>query len=182
MKSKISALMDGELIKQDASNIIKVLREDTNLQEEWKTYHLIGDALRQSSRLSTDVSSSVNQKLKAEPVILLPNILNNPRREKFKVFAFSIAASIIAMISAWAIMYDSSYSPKQALIADNSNHSKNLTAAPTLVTMPPAIGNYPVAEINDYLFIHREFSPGSHMRGQVTNVNSVIQNNERYGR
>ncbi len=174
--------MDGELVKQDASNIINVLREDINLREEWKTYHLIGDALRQSSRLSTDVSSSVNQKLKVEPVILLPNTLSNPRREKFKVFAFSIAASIVAMISAWAIMYNSSYSPKQALIADNSNHNKSLTVAPTLVTTPPAMGSYPAAEINDYLFVHREFSPGSHMRGQVTNVNSVTQDNERYGR
>ena len=90
MKSKISAFMDGELLKQDATNVIKVLKEDNDLREEWKTYHLIGDALRHSSRLSTDVSPSINHILKTEPVILLPNTLNNPKREKLRIFAFSI--------------------------------------------------------------------------------------------
>lgn len=182
MKSKISAFMDGELLKQDASTVIKGLKEDGDLREEWKTYHLIGDALRHSSRLSTDVSPSVNQVLKTEPVILLPNTFNNPNHEKLKVLAFSVAASVIAMISAWALIYNSSYSPQPSLIADNQKQNNNLTAVPTLVTTPPMMNTYPPAEINDYLFVHREFSPGGHMRGQVTNVNSVTQHNERYGR
>ena len=182
MKSKISAFMDGELQKQDATNVIKVLKEDNDLREEWKAYHLIGDALRHSSRLSTDVSPSVNQILKTEPVIFLPNTLNNPKREKLKVFAVALAASVIAMISGWAIMYNPSYSPQPSLIADNQKQNSNLTVVPTLVTTPPTMSNHPSAEINDYLFVHREFSPGGHMRGQITNVNSVTQHNERYGR
>lgn len=182
MKSKISAFMDGELLNQDATNVIKVLKEDNDLREEWKTYHLIGDALRHSSRLSTDVSPSINHILKTEPVILLPNTLNNLKREKLRIFAFSIAASVIAMISAWAIMYNPSFSPQSSLVADNQKQNSNLPVVPTLVATPPAMTNHPSAEINDYLFVHREFSPGGHMRGQITNVNSVTQHNERYGR
>lgn len=174
--------MDGELLNQDATNVIKVLKEDNDLREEWKTYHLIGDALRHSSRLSTDVSPSINHILKTEPVILLPNTLYNPKREKLRIFAFSIAASVIAMISAWAIMYNPSFSPQSSLVADNQKQNSNLPVVPTLVATPPAMTNHPSAEINDYLFVHREFSPGGHMRGQITNVNSVTQHNERYGR
>lgn len=182
MKSKISAFMDGELLKQDSTIIIKQLNEDNDFREDWKTYHLIGDALRHSSRLSIDVSPSINQILKTEPIILIPNTANNPQREKFKVLAFSVAASVIAMISAWAFMYNSSYAPQSSFIADNQKPKNNLTVVPASVTASPAISNYPSADINDYLFVHREFSPGGHMRGQITNVNSVPQHNERYGR
>ncbi|MBA3757170.1 MAG: sigma-E factor negative regulatory protein, partial [Nitrosomonas sp.] len=73
MKSKVSALMDGELDKQDALNVIEAVRRKDELQEEWECYHLIGDALRQSSRLSMNISFSVSQKLKTEPTVLFPN-------------------------------------------------------------------------------------------------------------
>ena len=62
MKSKVSALMDGELDQQDVLNIIEAIKKDNNLRDEWETYHLIGDALRQSSRLSMNISSSVYHK------------------------------------------------------------------------------------------------------------------------
>ncbi len=182
MKSKISAFMDGELLKQDSTNIIKQLNDDNDLREDWKTYHLIGDALRHSSRLSTDLSQSINRKLKTEPIILIPNTTNNRQREKFKVLVFSVAASVIAMISAWLFMYNPSYSPQPSFTADNQKQKNNLTVVPASVTASPTISNHPSAEINDYLFVHREFSPGGHMRGQITNVNSGPQHNERYGR
>lgn len=170
--------MDGELDRQDASNIIEVLRKNDEWQEEWRTYHLIGDALRQSSRLSMNISSSVNQKLKTEPTILFPNTSNIPRQQKYKIFAFSIAASVMAMISAWLIIHNSSYNLPQTITAENSGQDSDL-AVPV---MAPSPGGYPSAEINDYLFVHREFSPGTNMRGQVTNVHSSTEYQERYGR
>lgn len=182
MKSKISALMDGELGEQDASNVIRVIQGDDDLREEWKAYHLIGDTLRQSSRLSTDVSFSVNQKLKTEPTVLFPKASNIPKQQKYKVFAFSMAASVVAMVSAWAIMYNASYVPQQTLVAENPSHNSNLTAVPVMVSSPTVLNNYPPVEINEYLFVHREFSPGTNMRGQVTNVNNVNEYSERYGR
>jgi sigma-E factor negative regulatory protein RseA len=182
VKSKVSALMDGELDQRDVSNVIEAVRKDDNLQEEWETYHLIGDTLRQSSRLSMNISSSVSQKLKTEPTILSPNVANIEKRIKRKIYAFSVAASVIAMISAWLVIQNL-HEPQQIIMAEQPNHN-NLTIAPTIVSSPPAIHNYPhpPIEINDYLFVHREFSPGVTMRGQITNVNSVTEYHERYGR
>lgn len=181
MKSKVSALMDGELDKQDALNIIEVVRRSDELQEEWESYHLIGDALRQSSRLSMNISSSVSQKLKTEPTVLFPNNTPSiPKQQKHKVFAFSMAASVV-VISAWVIMYNSSYESHQPMVAENSSQDSNLTIVPMMVSSPTAVGNYPPAEINDYLLVHREFSPGTNMRGQVTNVHNT-EYHERYGR
>lgn len=183
MKSKVSALMDDELDQQDVSNIIEAIRKDDDLQGEWETYHLIGDTLRQSSRLSMNISSSVSQKLKAEPTVLSPNISNIEKKLKRKVYALSAAASVIAMVSAWLVMQNL-HEPQQMLMAEQQNHNNNLTIAPIPVSSPPAIHSYPhpPMEINDYLFVHREFSPGVTMRGQVTNVNSVTEYHERYGR
>ena len=182
MKSKVSALMDGELDQHDVSNVIEAVRKDDNLQEEWETYHLIGDTLRQSSRLSMNISSSVSQKLKTEPTILSPNVSNIEKKLKRKIYAFSVAASVIAMISAWLVMQNL-HEPQQIIMAEQPNHN-NLTIAPSIVSSPPTIHNYPhpPIEINDYLFVHREFSPGGTMRGQITNVNSVTEYHERYGR
>ena len=69
MKSKVSALMDGELDQRDVSNVIEAIRKGDDLQEEWETYHLIGDTLRQSSRLSMNISPSVSQKLNAQSYV-----------------------------------------------------------------------------------------------------------------
>jgi sigma-E factor negative regulatory protein RseA len=183
VKSKISALMDGELDQQDVSNIIEAIRKDDDLQGEWETYHLIGDTLRRSSLLSMNLSSSVSQKLKAEPTVLSPNISNLEKKLKRKVYAFSVAASVIAMVSAWLVMQNL-HEPQQIIMAEQPNYNHNLSIAPIPVSSPPAIHNYPhpPIEINDYLFVHREFSPGVTMRGQVTNVNSVTEYHERYGR
>ena len=183
MKSKISALMDGELDQRNVSNIIEAIRKDDDLQGEWETYHLIGDTLRQSSKLSMNISSGVSQRLKAEPTVLSPNISNLEKKLKRKVYAFSVAASVIAMVSAWLVMQNL-HEPQQIIMAEQPNYNHNLSIAPIPVSSSPAIHNYshPPIEINDYLFVHREFSPGVTMRGQVTNVNSVTEYHERYGR
>lgn len=175
--------MDGELDQRDVSNIIEAIRKDDDLQGEWETYHLIGDTLRQSSKLSMNISSGVSQKLKAEPTVLSPNISNLEKKLKRKVYAFSVAASVIAMVSAWLVMQNL-HEPQQIIMAEQPNYNHNLSIAPIPVSSSPAIHNYshPPIEINDYLFVHREFSPGVTMRGQVTNVNSVTEYPERYGR
>ncbi|WP_293006919.1 sigma-E factor negative regulatory protein [Nitrosomonas sp.] len=185
MKSKVSALMDGELDQQDVANIIEAIRKNDDLHEEWKTYHLIGDTLRKSSQLSINISSSVSQKLISEPTVLSPNVISVTsaiKKQKHKVFSFAVAASVVAMISAGLIM-NNLYKPQQITIAEQSNQENNLKIAPVMVSSPPLIHNYshPPVEINDYLFVHREFSPGITMSGQAGNIHNV-EYHERYGR
>jgi sigma-E factor negative regulatory protein RseA len=182
VKSKVSALMDGELDQQDVTHIIEAIRKDNDLQNEWRSYHLIGDTLRKSSRLSMNISSRVSQKLITEPTVLSSNVTTAIQKQKYKVFTLAAAASIVAMISAGLIM-NNLYKPQQIMIAEQSNQENSLTAAPIMVSSPPLIHNYshPPVEINDYLFVHREFSPGITMRGQASNIHNV-EYHERYGR
>jgi sigma-E factor negative regulatory protein RseA len=179
--------MDGELNKQEASNIIEACRTDEDLQENWKTYHLIGDTLRQSSQLFSDVSMNVKQKLKAEPIVLFPTTASMFHRQKHKVFTLSIAASVVIAVSVGMVLHSTPYQSSQTIIADNpnknnnnNNNNNNLNIVPVRVSSP-ASDNYPPVEINDYLFVHREFSPGTHMKGQITNVHNT-EYHERQGR
>lgn len=47
MKDRISALMDGELDEREAAEAIAALANDAPAREAWRTYHLIGDAVRE---------------------------------------------------------------------------------------------------------------------------------------
>ena len=53
MKDKISALMDGELDSIDVAGTISQIKESEELRNEWSTYHLIGDVLRQPAMSTT---------------------------------------------------------------------------------------------------------------------------------
>lgn len=47
MKDRISALMDGELDEREAAEAIAALANDAPARDAWRTYHLIGDAMRE---------------------------------------------------------------------------------------------------------------------------------------
>lgn len=72
MNEKLSALMDGELADRDAEPLIRQLASESELQQLWQEYHLIGDAMRNSSLLSVDVRQAVSQRLAGEPTVLAP--------------------------------------------------------------------------------------------------------------
>ena len=81
MKSKISALMDGELDNADIADTIAQIKKTEELRNEWATYHLIGDTLRQSVVVPIDIASNVSMRLAAEPTVLAPRHLRNTRVE-----------------------------------------------------------------------------------------------------
>ncbi|HDN9025513.1 RseA family anti-sigma factor [Aeromonas veronii] len=70
-KEQISALMDGDL--SDAE-VLNELEMDSDLQDIWGRYHLIGDAMRGDLpvNLQLDLSDSIMAALEDEPTILAP--------------------------------------------------------------------------------------------------------------
>ena len=47
MKDRISTLMDGELDEREGAEVISSMANDAQARDTWRTYHLIGDALRE---------------------------------------------------------------------------------------------------------------------------------------
>ena len=52
MKSRISALMDGELAQHEVEGTLDRLRAEGDARDTWRAYHLIGDSIRDTRLLS----------------------------------------------------------------------------------------------------------------------------------
>jgi sigma-E factor negative regulatory protein RseA len=72
----LSALVDGELNASvsSSSDLLKAVKNDADLQQKWKSYHLIRDSLRQElpANINFDIAEKVAQALEGEPAILAP--------------------------------------------------------------------------------------------------------------
>jgi hypothetical protein len=71
-KESISQLMDDELEGADAARALSALRDEAEGRQVWRTYHLIGDALRDTRMLSQGFSERVAARLAEEPTVLAP--------------------------------------------------------------------------------------------------------------
>ncbi|WP_421319820.1 sigma-E factor negative regulatory protein [Aeromonas veronii] len=103
-KEQISALMDGDL--SDAE-VLNELEMDSDLQDTWGRYHLIGDAMRGDLpvNLQLDLSDSIMAALEDEPTILAPkpvktdsNVVPLFRRVGQQLGQYAIAASVAAAV------------------------------------------------------------------------------------
>jgi sigma-E factor negative regulatory protein RseA len=162
---RISAFMDGEMDPTETGATVRGLRDDARLREAWETYHLIGDALRNESRVSRNLTAKICERLREEPTVLAPKPLlpvrNLPR------MALPVAASVggIALV-AWLALFNNPLnapSPGSATLARNGNVS-----ATGATVSAPAQG-----AMNDYLLAHQQFSPSTTMQGVASYVRTV---------
>jgi sigma-E factor negative regulatory protein RseA len=167
VKNKVSELMDGELDTKEAAALITELKGKEDLYDNWKAYHLIGDTLRDSSKLSVDISQSVSNQLRTEPAILVtyaPKYIPTPFRRK--MVGLSIAASLVIMVTGWLSMH-ALQQPQQIQVADNANLENMAPPIRVLNHSSPHkyAHSFEPDEIEDYLYVHGEFSPGTATRG-----------------
>ena len=90
MNEKLSALMDGELAREEAQVVIKTLGADETQRESWDAYHLIGASLRGELRGDTTgnrvsdgsarnaCTDAIFARLAAEPTVLAPSAIRKP--------------------------------------------------------------------------------------------------------
>lgn len=156
MKQKISALIDGELFDDDAETVLDKLKRNPDIHEEWRTYHLIGDVLRQSDNVYANINIAIHERLQAEPTILSPR---KRASHNARWFALSAAASVMALtlVSWLSMQVGTETTPQFAMQQSNTVHSANL----------PANG------LDDYLMAHHEFSPGLDVHGMTAYVHTV---------
>lgn len=96
MKAEVSALMDDALEDSSQSSVLNALCRDGQMRQTWSEYHLIGDALRRSPRLSMDVAAQVMARLAEEPTVLAPQAA--PRRRSGALrYALPLAASVMGV-------------------------------------------------------------------------------------
>lgn len=70
-QEKLSAFMDGEL---DSSEILPSIKQDPQLQDKWRRYHVIRSGLRKEATVAPelDITAQVAAALADEPTIMAP--------------------------------------------------------------------------------------------------------------
>lgn len=158
MKERISTLMDGELFEDETDALLSRLRHQPEAAQEWQTYHLIGDALRQPDHISRDITAALRERLRAEPTVLAPH---SQASKKIRYFAMSAAASLAALaLVVWMSVQISSEPAAQMAMQQQSG------------AVRPA--SYSVDKgMDDYLMAHQEVSPSASVEGAATYIHTV---------
>lgn len=158
MKQQVSALMDGELFDDEAEALLDRLKRNPDTDEEWRVYHLIGDALRQPDHVSPVIGASVCERLQAEPTVLAPS---RRRGRDTRWFALSAAASVAALaLVAWmSAQVDSEYPAQLAM------QQQTYKLRPASFASPKGL--------DDYLVAHHEFSPRADVQGTASYIRTV---------
>lgn len=100
MKDQISALVDDEISLHDANYLYTALKAGGESRECWMTYHLIGDAMRESPVFKSDLRDRIMQQLESEAAILAPktSLSASVRIAKKSPVLWSVAASMAAVM------------------------------------------------------------------------------------
>ncbi|HLS87955.1 MAG TPA: sigma-E factor negative regulatory protein [Burkholderiales bacterium] len=167
MSERISALMDGELDARAAEGTLEALLHDPQALEAWRTYHLIGDALRDTPVLSTGFAGRIADRIDAEPTVLAPRRLP-PRAARPVRWPAAAAAALagVALVGyvAFNTAPESGVAPAaplaQAPVAPPAAASR-----PTLIPLPRSTP--------DYLLAHQGFSPRVSLQGMAPYVRTV---------
>ncbi|HEY4636895.1 MAG TPA: sigma-E factor negative regulatory protein [Burkholderiales bacterium] len=172
MKTKISALMDGELDAHELNEPLSALGKDAEAFETWRTYHLISDALQGRALLANDCLRRVVARLADEPILIGPLPADVARPERGRWFVPSaLAASIaaVALVGWMAIAPQQNTSPVLAPVAKAPQPAQGaVRAAPQAPVRLPM-----TAATRDYLIAHQALSPRNSLQGMAPFVRSV---------
>lgn len=109
MKNQLSALIDGEFEIEESDHLMMALKANSELKEVWKTYHLIGDVIRDSANMPYHFSDRVMRLLDTEPTILAVNKQTQrpieTKKKKATPVLWSVAASVAAVMFVGVIVF-----------------------------------------------------------------------------
>jgi negative regulator of sigma E activity len=172
MKSKISALMDGELDAGELHEPLAALHQDPGARDAWRTYHLISDALQGRALMSTDCLTRVAARLAEEPVLVAPHpsAIRPPQRARWFVpSALAASVAAVALVGWVAFAPQSGTGPAPAPLAK---------APPPVLAVQAERAREPArvpltSASRDYLLAHQAFSPRNALLGMAPYVRSV---------
>ena len=100
LDEQVSALVDGELSKEECKRVMDGMRSDADAESCWCHYHLISDALKKNlpDTLSADFATRVSKALDCEPpIICAPAPRQKSQGLTRPAIGFAMAASVAAV-------------------------------------------------------------------------------------
>ena len=149
MNERISALMDGELLPEEEASVLEWLKHHPEGSDVWNAYHLIGDSMRQSDYLASNIRARVASRLTEEVTILAPQTRRHATKRTW--VALSAAASV-ATVSIIALVAFQRYQQVE--------HAQAMVTAQA----PQATGTF---DMSPYLAAHQQYAAQVGGRPQV---------------
>jgi sigma-E factor negative regulatory protein RseA len=161
---RISTFMDGEASQMEAHQAVLRLKQDDECLETWKTFHLIGDAMRGVPVFRDDFSARFHARMEQEPTLLAPRMI----WRKPATLALSAAASLAAVTVVLMLVFTDNPLQPQAQIA-----AVPKSEAAQVVMLPQPVSAANQARVNEYLMAHQEYSPSTTLQGVAPYVRTV---------
>ena len=171
MKEKISQLMDGELEELDAARALSALRDEGEGRQVWRTYHLIGDALRDTRMLSPGFSERMAASLAEEPTVLAP-AASPPAARRWRRHFMPAAAGLAAVGFVGSVAFLVPLQEPALLPQPPVAQAPQVRTTPAAVAAEPARVPLPLAT-DDYLLAHQGYSPRNLLQGVAPYVRTV---------
>lgn len=163
MKTKVSALIDGELAAREVREICNSMRHDDELRCACGAYVLIGDALRREPYLATEITGTVLDRLVDEPVVLAPQkFVNSWRKHREWHRPLLALAATLAGVAVVAWLGLSSQSARQT-----QQLAQQRQVAPAAAS---------TADMQEYLIAHQIHSGGVYLNGETQRIRTVSLN------
>lgn len=160
MKTKISALIDGELSAREIREVSVSMRHSEELRRTCNAYVLIGDALRGEPHLATEMADAVLDHLADEPVILAPRKLVNSWGDRGEwqrpLLALAATAAGVAAVAWFSLPSQNEpqlVEQKRVMLATASD-----------------------ADMQEYLIAHQIHSGSAYLSGDTQQIRTVSLN------
>lgn len=166
MKTRISALMDGELEDHELAETLRALRKSEELRDHWCDCQLIGAALRDERELGINIVSRVMAALEVEPTVMAPV---KRSRLDWQRPALALAASMAGV----ALVVWLALAPGE----DGKAEFRELAAAKPAAAMVRS-QEHSTPRLQEYLVAHQAYAPAGAMVGGARNIHTVAGSGE----
>jgi len=165
MKTRISALMDGELEDHEIAETLRALRRSEELRGEWCDCQLIGAALRGERGLDINVAARVMAAIDLEPTVMAPS---PGRTREWRRPALALAASVAGVaLVAWL-----------ALAPFGDRVPAGATGLAATKQEPVVAQAQSTPRLQEYLLAHQAYAPGGALVGGARNIRTVAASDE----
>jgi sigma-E factor negative regulatory protein RseA len=187
MKTKISALVDGELDAHEIRDVFIAMRQDAVLRAELHRvsdrYALIGDALRGESCLATNIAGAVRDQLGDEPVIFAPAAITQlpqqnkqPHKQSTRQWlrpALAMAATVagVAVVAWLGLPTPSAQQPPLLAQAKVEKLLPQPLVQP--VAHPLVVAAVEDPDVQEYLIAHQIHSGSVFLNGDTQHIRTV---------
>ena len=166
MKTRISALMDGELEDHELSETLRALRKSEELRSQWCDGYFVGAALRGERELDIDVVARVMSAIDLEPTVMAPV---NRRVHDWQRPALALAASVAGVtLVVWLALVPGEKGKTD--FSEMAMAKKEILVARSQEKSTP--------RLQEYLVAHQAYAPGGAMVGGARNIRTVAASGE----